>query len=192
RCPRWPRPAAVRGGVAGWRTGRYTCRMRAFGPDADAVVQALAEADGELPGASEPPPRPAADPTQATLSGSLLAGFQGYGCVSCHAWNGQALADSDPGSAGRDLTRAAGRGRRDSFDRFLEAPARAHPGTPMPAIFLKGRPAPLPSVLDGDPAKQKDALWGYFALGKSAPSPKPAPPLPITAPAAGESPLVAQ
>jgi glucose/arabinose dehydrogenase len=62
----------------------------------------------------------------------------------------------------------------------------------MPAIFVHGKPASLTSVLDGDPVKQKDALWGYFALGKAAPNPKPPPALPIPAPAAGEEALIAQ
>src|SRR5262245_46364467 len=49
----------------------------------------------------------------------------------------------------------------------------------MPTIFPHGKPATLTSILEGDPAKQKDALWSYFALGKAAPSPKPPPALPI-------------
>src|SRR5262249_48274524 len=64
--------------------------------------------------------------------------------------------------------------------------------TPMPAIFPRGKPAPLGSVLEGNPGRQKDALWGYFALGAAAPSPKPPPPLPVNAPGRGEPVLVAQ
>jgi hypothetical protein len=33
----------------------------------------------------------------------------------------------------------------------------------MPAIFPRGEPAALRSVLEGDAGKQKDALWGHFA-----------------------------
>jgi glucose/arabinose dehydrogenase/mono/diheme cytochrome c family protein len=184
--------AAVRDGVSGLRPSRYTYRMPAYGHDAEAVVQALAEADGELPDAPEPPPRVPADQTLGSVHGPLMVGFQGYGCVSCHMWNGQTLAEPDPGSIGPDLTKAVGRIRRDWFDRYLENPARAHPGTPMPSIFAKGKPATLATILDSDAAKQKDALWSYFALGRSAPSPKPPPPLPVTAPAAGEPVIVGQ
>jgi len=102
------------------------------------------------------------------------------------------LSEADPGAAGTELTRVPGRIRRDWFDRYLEGPARFHPGTPMPSIFGKGQPASLSSVLDGDPCKQKDALWSYFALGKDAPSPKPPPPMPVASPALGEPPLIAQ
>ena len=155
-------------------------------------MQALAEGDGELPGAPEMSDQKPADPTLAPLAGPLLVGFQGYSCVSCHVWKGQMLSEADPGAIGTELTRVPGRIRRDWFDRYLEGPARFHPGTPMPSIFTKGQPASLSTVLEGDVQKQKDALWSYFSLGKDAPSPKPPPPMPIAAPASGEPPLIAQ
>lgn len=182
--------SVVREGVQGLRPSRYSYRMPAFGEHAEALVQALAEADGELPASPEPVVAPPADPTLATLSGASLAGFAGYSCVSCHPWNGQMLSEPDPGAVATDLTRLKGRIRRDWFDRFLEEPARAHPGTPMPAVFQKGKPATLNGILDGDPARQKEAMWSYFMLGKDAPAPKPPPPLPVLVSADG--PVVAQ
>lgn len=183
---------AIAEGVSGLRSGQYTYRMPAFGRHADAIVQALAEADGELFDRPDSPTPPVKDPTLGALVGSTLAGFQGYSCVSCHVWNGQLFSQPDPAAVGTDLTRLSGRIRRDWFDRYLEAPSRFHPGTPMPSIFTKDRPALLSTILDGDAAKQKDALWAYFALGKNAPAPKPAPPLVLAAPARGDSVLVAQ
>jgi mono/diheme cytochrome c family protein len=182
--------AAVREGVSGLRTSRYTYRMPAFGHDAETLVQALAEADGELPAGPDTAAPPPADPTLGSLAGPALAGFQGYACASCHVWDGKLLASPDPGAIGTDLTKVPGRLRRDWFDRFLEDPLRSHPGTPMPAVFTRGKPASLQSVLDGDPAKQRDALWAYFALGKGAPGPQPPPPLAIALPGDG-APLVA-
>jgi len=184
--------AAIREGVTGLRPERYSYRMPSFGHDAEAIVQALAEGDGELLAGPEATERPPADPTLGSLMGPRLVGFQGYACVSCHVWKGQTLSESDPGAVGTELTRVAGRIRRDWFDRYLDGPARSHPGTPMPSIFTKGQPASLSSVLDGDARKQKDALWSYFALGKDAPSPKPPPPMPVAAPEKGEAPLIAQ
>lgn len=184
--------AAIREGVSGLRPATYTYRMPAFGHDAEALVQALAEGDGELTAASEPTAPAPIDPTAASLAGPTLAGFQGYACVACHVWNGKLLSPADPGAVGLDLIRVAGRIRRDWFDRFVEDPARSHPGTPMPSIFAHGKPASLSTILDGDPIRQKDALWHYFALGKDAPNPKPPPPLRVTAPSSGESPLIAQ
>lgn len=183
--------SAVREGVSGLRPARYSYRMPAFGKDAETIVQALAEADGDLPAGPEPPERKPADPTLASLSGPTLAGFQGYACVSCHIWNGKAFSEPDPGAVGTDLTRVAGRIRRDWLDRYLEGPQRFNPSTVMPAIFMHGKPASLASVLDGDASRQKEALWSYFALGKQAPAPKPPPPLPVAGPAPGEPPLVA-
>lgn len=184
--------AAVRESVTGLRPARYTYRMPAFGHDANAVVQALAEGDGDLPASPEAQVTELADPTLGSLTGPRLAGFQGYSCFSCHMWNGKMLSEPDPGAVGTDLTRVAGRLRRDWFDRFLEGPARFHPNTPMPAIFFHKKPATLTSVLDGDPTKQKEALWSYLALGSKAPSPKPQPPVPAVAPDTGEPPLIAQ
>lgn len=51
----------MRDGVRGLRAGHYTYHMPAFGPDAYAVVEALAEGDGELP----------ADPTLGPLAGRV-------------------------------------------------------------------------------------------------------------------------
>src|SRR5262249_61882796 len=65
RAPRLTRPhqkytrahllAVVREGVSGLRPAHYTYRMPAFGPDADAAVQALAEGDRRLPARPGPP-----------------------------------------------------------------------------------------------------------------------------------------
>src|SRR5262245_1718419 len=121
--------------------------MPAFGPEAETLIQALAEADGELIADADPATPVAADPTLGTLHGSGLAGFQGYACVSCHVWNGRQLATIDPGVSGPDLTRTAGRLRREWVDRFLENPLRFYPNTPMPSVFAHGKPATLPTVL---------------------------------------------
>lgn len=184
--------SSVREGVSGLRWSRFSYRMPAFGADASELLQAIAESDGELVTETDPLEAAVADPTVATLYGAQLTGFQGYACASCHVWNGKLIGSPDPAATGPDLTRTAGRIRRDWFDRYLESPMRFHPGTPMPGVFPHGRPAMLGSVLDGDPAKQKDALWAYLAKGKDAPSPAPPPPVPVTPPAKGEGAIVAQ
>jgi cytochrome c551/c552 len=183
---------AVREGLSGLRGPEYTYRMPAYGAEAEALVRALEEADGEVVDGAEPPSRPIADPTIGTLAGPILVGSQGYGCISCHVWDGRQISQADPGAVGPDLTRLVGRIRRDWFEQFLEEPIRWYPNTPMPAIFPHGRGASLSVVLDGDPARQKEALWGYFSLGRDAPAPRPPPPFPIDAPAVGGPPLVAQ
>jgi mono/diheme cytochrome c family protein len=182
----------VREGNPNLRWSRYSYKMPAFGAHADELLQAIAEGDGELVTEADPPIRLADDPTLGTLHGPRLAGFQGYACASCHVWDGKLFGSPDPVATGPDLTRTAGRLRRDWFDKYLESPLRFYPGTPMPAIFPHGKPATLNNILEGDPAKQKDALWAYFAKGKDAPSPKPPPPVPVDSPTTEDAPLVAQ
>ena len=99
-------------------------------------VEVWSSVDGELPAAPETPAKRSDDPTLATLHGSALVGFTGYSCVSCHVWNGTQLSESDPGAVGPDLTKIIGRIRRGWFERFLEDPARFHPGTPIPASAI--------------------------------------------------------
>ena len=162
---------AVREGASVLRSPEYTYRMPAFGSQAETLVQAIAEADGELDAEEVPKTSPIMDPTVGSLAGPELVGSQGYGCISCHVWNSQQFTQPDPGAVGPDLTRLVGRVRRDWFDRFVEDPARFYPRTPMPGVFLRGKKATLTSVLDGDPTRQKDALWSYLSLGSRAPAP---------------------
>lgn len=180
--------AAVRDGVSGVRGPGYSFRMPAYGVEAEAIVQALGDAEGDHAAAPDPP-RAEPDPT-LHAAGPGLVGFEGYSCVSCHVWKGGHLADVDPGAAGPELTTATRRLRREWFDRWLEDPVRMHPGTPMPQVFRKGQAATLHSVLEGDPVRQKEAIWGYLSRGRDAPSPRPLPPLAVEVPA--EGPLVAQ
>src|SRR5262249_26071742 len=100
---------AIREGVSGLQHARYSYHMPAFGQDAEVLVQALAEGDGELSARPDPSPRPPVDPTLGTLAGLTLVGFQGYACVSCHVWNGQRFSEADPGAVGTDLMRVTGR-----------------------------------------------------------------------------------
>ncbi|MBX3421372.1 MAG: hypothetical protein KF752_07420 [Pirellulaceae bacterium] len=172
-------------GTTSLRGENYSYRMPHFGDDAHLLVQALAEADGEIVDTQDAAVSASDDPTLATLHGAHLAGFQGYACVSCHVWNGKLLGAPDPIAIGPDLTRTLGRVRRDWFDRFVESPMRFAPNTPMPDIFPHGQPATLAHILDGDSDKQKAALWAYLSLGKDAPSPTPPLPVPVQPPREG-------
>jgi cytochrome c553 len=181
--------ASIRDGVSAVRHSNYSYRMPAFGDEAEELARSLAEGDGDDPGAPDAAPPLSGDPTLPPL-GPTLVGFGGYSCVSCHIWRGKSFAEPDPGAIAPELTTVTRRIRREWFDRWVEDPARVQPGTPMPQIFKHGLPATLGHILEGDAAKQKEALWAYFSLGKDAPAPKPLPLLPLEAPADG--PLVAQ
>jgi mono/diheme cytochrome c family protein len=183
--------AAVRDGVSGVRPDWYSYKMPVFGPEAEEIVRALAEADGDPALDPEPPPAPVADPV-AYVEGPVLVGFEGYSCITCHIWKRESLTSPDPSAVGPELTTVSGRIRRDWFDRWLEDPARAHPGTPMPSVFRRGQPATIKSAVYGDdPAKQKEAIWDYLSKGKEAVSPRSPPPIAVDPPAPEGPPLVA-
>jgi hypothetical protein len=48
----------------------------------------------------------------------------------------------------------------------MRAPLRLEPGTKMPQFFPDGR-SPLVEVLDGDAARQIEALWQYLLEGEN-------------------------
>jgi mono/diheme cytochrome c family protein len=182
---------SIREGISGVRPDWYSYRMPKYGQDAEQLRQALAEGDGELPSNPTMAPNESPDPNLIS-QGPLLVGFQGYGCVTCHLWNGKSLSATEPGSVGPDLTTVAQRVQYSWFTRFLDDPQRIYPGSPMPAIFKHGEPAPLKNFLGGDAAKQKEALWAYLSQGKKAASPGPKPPLALSPPKPGEAPWVLQ
>lgn len=181
---------AIRDGAAGLRPDWYSFHMPGFGAHAESIVAALFESDGEtmdhLAAAT-----PAHDPTAAAI-GPVLVGFEGYACVNCHLWNGKSFGAVEPGAVGPDLVAVPRRLRRAWFDRFLDNPSRVNPGTPMPAIFRRGEPAPVTGLLGGDAARHKGTLWHYFGLGGDAPTPAPKPPMEMPRPRAGEAAIVAQ
>ena len=183
--------SAIAAGVSGQRPKWYTYRMPAFGQDAAEIIQALAEDDGDHLASLQDATQPEIDPNVRDF-GQLLVGFEGYSCVSCHVWKGDTLRVVEPSSAGPELTTVTKRIRREWFDRWLENPLRIHPQTPMPAVFRKGQPATINNVLNGDPQRQKDALWTYLSRGADAPDPRRKPAFALAAPLPGEPPQVAQ
>ena len=89
---------AVREGVSGLRSPR----VHATGCRPSARTPTRWSRRWPRPTASCPPRPtrrrvPVADPTLGTLHGPELVGFQGYGCVSCHVWNGRAARPAGPG-----------------------------------------------------------------------------------------------
>lgn len=183
---------ALRDGVHGIRPDWYSYRMPTYGDKASELIQALAEGDGDLiPTSNQSENDQKVDPNVLD-QGPTLIGFNGYGCVSCHIWNGQSLSATEPSSVGPDLTTVHQRIKRSWFERYLDDPQRIYPGSPMPSIFKHGEAAPVQSILSGDVTKQKEALWAYFALRRNAPGPQPKPPLVVHGPHAGEAPFVMQ
>jgi mono/diheme cytochrome c family protein len=97
--------------------------------------------------------------------GRDLAGTKGFNCIACHAFRGRAVAIRGP-----ELTTMTERLEENWFHYFLAQPQRFAPLTVMPSFWPDGKSA-LPGVLDGDPARQRDALWQFLAQGPEAGEP---------------------
>ena len=183
--------SAIREGVTGVRPSWYSYRMPIYGDRAEEIVRALAETDGENWSAAETRDIEERDPTLAA-AGRDLVGFHGYSCVSCHIWEGKMLRGMDSEEIGPELTGITSRIRRRFFDRWVESPLRVRPQTPMPSIFTRGEPASLTSILEGDPDRQKDAMWAYLKQGTRGLAPEALASLPIAPPETEGRALVAQ
>ncbi|MBL8843730.1 MAG: c-type cytochrome [Planctomycetes bacterium] len=106
---------------------------------------------------------------QRALDGRKLAGSGGMNCVTCHSFGDRPSA----GTPGLDFTQFATRLRRRWWERYALAPARFKPGTRMPRYFEEG--ASTVALLDGDPARQTDALWHWFERAGAMPAPEGVP-----------------
>lgn len=106
---------------------------------------------------------------QRALDGRKLAGSGGMNCISCHSFGDRPSA----GTPGLDFTQFATRLRRSWWERYALAPARFKPGTRMPRYFEEGKSTI--ALLDGDPARQTDALWHWFERAAAMPAPEGVP-----------------
>ncbi len=98
--------------------------------------------------------------------GRALAGAKGFNCVACHTFRGRSAAPI----RALDLMTMTERLEEHWFHHFLAQPQRFVPLTVMPGFWPDGK-SPLPNILDGDPGRQRDALWQYLARGPEAPEP---------------------
>lgn len=150
-------------------------RMPRFGAAlGEAFAKSLAAAEGEWrsDAASDADLRvtvgePSAE--QRALDGRKLAGSGGMNCITCHSFGDRPSA----GTPGLDFTQFATRLRRSWWERYALAPARFKPGTRMPRYFEEG--ASTVALLDGDPARQTDALWHWFERASAMPAPEGVP-----------------
>jgi mono/diheme cytochrome c family protein len=136
----------------------FATRMPQFGKEnVGHLAEALAAAEG-FP-AESAIHKVAATPALLD-TGRLMVGKTAFNCIACHDMAGR----PGTGARGPDLASMTQRVRYDWYRRWLEQPQRMQPGTRMPAVFQDGRSL-LKTVLDGDAAKQADAMWGYLLQG---------------------------
>jgi hypothetical protein len=159
--------SALAGVLAGDERSRpwMALRMPRFPkPEMEALVTQLASADATLPDSkdSNSTAEPATPPGDTSMAeaGRTLIGSRGFGCIKCHDVRGIPSG----GTRGPDLARITRRVRHDWFNHWMTDPQRLEPGTRMPTVFLAGK-SPYAEVLDGDPTRQRDAMWAYLSAG---------------------------
>jgi mono/diheme cytochrome c family protein len=127
-------------------------------------AQPLAE-----PAAAVAAEKAADNPADIALAeaGRTLVGSRGFGCTKCH----DMLDIPSAGTRGPDLANVTARINHGWYERWMQDPQRIAAGTRMPTVFLNGE-SPYKDILDGDPARQRAAIWQYLAVARSLPPPE--------------------
>ncbi len=159
--PQWLRQVLVSGRSV--RPYMHT-RMPRFGlPQVEPLVGLLTEVD-DRPDTIVPP---TADLKPLREAGHELAGVKGLNCIACHTFQRTPAATM----SAVDLTEMAERLQRDWFVEYLLHPQRLSPGTVMPSFWPGGK-AVRDAILEGDTARQLEALWIYLEDGRQARAPQ--------------------
>jgi hypothetical protein len=98
---------------------------------------------------------------KASLGQRLTLIEGGFGCVSCHGIGRQAGL-AGPDTATINFAFVADRLRLEYFQRYVRDPQRFRPGTMMPSFIAEDGTTPIKGVLEGDAARQFDAIWHYL------------------------------
>jgi mono/diheme cytochrome c family protein len=93
--------------------------------------------------------------------GRKLVGTEGLSCISCHTF----AEHKSLGIPALDLTLITKRLKKDWFHRYLLDPNSLRPGTRMPTFWPDGKSARA-DILQGDSARQIDAIWAYLSKAK--------------------------
>ena len=164
--PEWSR-AFIAGEISYKPRPWLEARMPAFPKYAELMAAGLAMQQGWPP---QSPAEPPVDMDAARIGQKLISTMGGFSCVSCHAV-GSVPAMQTGDTAGVNFVYTRSRVTRDYFERWLRYPQLIDPSTKMPAYFQDQTKSPLTNVLDGDVAKQINALWEYLQLGDKMPPP---------------------
>jgi mono/diheme cytochrome c family protein len=141
-------------------------RMPSFPSRSKLLARAMAAEHGWP---LDEPANPPADTHLAEI-GQTLVGRGGFTCIQCHPAGSQAaLAQEWPAP---NLSHASARLRHDYYFNWMRHPNYYMPGTRMPQFGDATGKTTVKSVLDGDAAKQNEAIWQYLLEGeKIAPPP---------------------
>jgi mono/diheme cytochrome c family protein len=102
-------------------------------------------------------------PARVKADARHMVGGLGMGCIKCHTFAGHRAE----GIQAMELTKMPERLRRDWFHRYMLNPQAVRIGTRMPAAWPDGKTF-YPDLLDGQTAKQIEAIWVYLSDGGRA------------------------
>jgi hypothetical protein len=136
-------------------------RMPAFPAYAAELAAGLAAEHG-LP--AEPEPSLTIEKELAEIGRRLAQKDQGLDCRQCHAVAGQQPTGDDKTkiAPGIDFAATKQRMRDEFYRRFVLDPPRYDVTIRMPKFALDGKTTQASQILDGDAAKQFEALWHYI------------------------------
>jgi len=123
---------------------------------------------GALPRLFEELDGHAGDEPEARFDGELLeagrklVGTGGLGCIQCHTFAGHPSL----GVPAVDLATVYEHTKPEWFEKLLLDPKSVQMNSRMPEFWEDGA-SPVKDVLDGDPARQAEAIWAYLSLGDS-------------------------
>lgn len=142
-------------------------RMPGFGRAARVLAIGMAHEHGVTDAVEElPPPKP----ELAAIGQKLVGRDGGFACITCHSIN-DTRAISPFEAPAPNFVHLKDRLRHDFFLRWMAKPMRYQPGTKMPQ-FSEGGTTTLKDILDGDAAKQFDAIWQYVLQGEKMTAPE--------------------
>ncbi len=143
-------------------------RMPAFPAHARLLAKGLAQQHGVLPQAEAEKP---VDEDMAQIGRTLVGKEGGFACSTCHGV-GSAAATSPFEAHGPNLMYTTSRLREEFYHRWVGDPQRYEPGTRMPQYSdSKGKTA-LRDTLEGNAAKQFQAIWEYLRAGEKIEPPE--------------------
>jgi mono/diheme cytochrome c family protein len=143
-------------------------RMPGFPARAQGIAQGLALEHG-CPAAT--PDLAKADEELAKIGKQLVGRNGGFSCIQCHGV--AKIAPISPFEApSLNFKYAKERIRREYYDRWMRNPQRVIPNTKMPSFAKEDGKTALTDILEGDAAKQFDAIWNYLQAGREIEHPE--------------------
>lgn len=159
--PEWS--AAFIAGKVQYKPRPYLrARMPAYAARAEGLAAGLAAQHGRSPTTEAyPPPDASLVPAGQKLVGTV----GGFSCVQCHAVGGAPpLAPFEAPAI--DFMYVTDRMRKDFYHRWMYNPIALDPTTKMPRFTDDDNRTALTDTLNGDGAKQIEAIWQYLLQGE--------------------------